>query len=94
MGEAKVERRPITPGMVEVLGSRWSSRELAWAGLRFHEAELRNWPSDPHLGVPWCHPDDDSDGEGDAIYRVRPRDPAWHFVRAKCGTWIMERRNA
>lgn len=95
-------RLPITPGTVEVLGSRWTNRTYAWAGLRFHEAVLREQstlmlmlcgkdaPPDHHLDVPFCHPDDEPSEPADTVYRVRPRDPGYRFVKATNGAWVLE----
>lgn len=91
----KETRLPITPSTVEILGHRYAGTNLIWAGLRLHEATLREgsiWGQDDHhLAVPWCHVDEAPGSDCDATYRVRPRDPAWRFVRATNGAWILQK---
>ena len=84
------ERLPITPATVEINGSTYSSRSTIWAGLRLHEA----LSGGDRLRVPWCHIDDESDGDGDAIYTLYPRVVGYRFVRAANGSWVMESERA
>lgn len=70
------ERIPVEPKNVEVLGYRVRESDPMWAGLDLSRAVLRLWHGyPPHLGVPWCHPADQTgDPEDfDCIYRVYPR---------------------
>jgi hypothetical protein len=80
---------PISPGTVEVLGSRWKADEPAWSGLAFSHPETsvmtqstlflmlvgpKKAPYDLHLRVPFEHPDDGPIPDPpDMYYRVRPR---------------------
>lgn len=84
---------PITPATVEILGDKWPARSTIWAGLRLHEAVVRDvsiWSNDDHhLEVPWCHVNDPSDGDQDAIYRVRSLDERYRFVKARNGAWVL-----
>jgi hypothetical protein len=69
-------RVPVAPENVEVLGYRVKADNPMWAGLDLSRAALRLWKGyGPHLGVPWCHPEDQTgDPEDfDCIYRVCPR---------------------
>jgi len=87
-------RLPIVPSTVKVLGSRWTDRKIAWAGLFFHLAEVREnslLGPDHHLRVPFAHPDNPYEA-GECFYRVRPRDSRYRFVRAVNGQWVLERR--
>lgn len=77
-GRKTQTRRLVTPGTCEVLGSRVTAKNPAWAGLKFDRAEARSrcpmtGVARSHLGVPWVHPEDEAKGmEADAIYRVDP----------------------
>src|SRR3954462_4776661 len=77
---------PVAPDTVTVLGSYWTERTRAWAGLDFKRAELLTQstlmryvcgaeaPYDLHLNVPFMHPDDQASGHDEWLqYRVRPR---------------------
>jgi hypothetical protein len=84
-----MEREPVTPETVEILGSRAKGEsDPLWAGLFLDRAEPatqstlmlaicgKDAPLDIHLRVPWCHPSDRNgtdDDWNDCIYRVRPR---------------------
>lgn len=89
---AVTTREPVTPDNVTVLGSRVTPKSRAlWDGLDLSRAVIREkstimvycvgWddaPADPHLDVPWMHPDDqarghDADPDSWCVYRVRPR---------------------
>lgn len=70
-------RLPVDPTTCTVLGSKARSvDDPLWAGLDLSKAELREWPGDHHLGVPWEHLEDrkfyGDDPDFWAIYRVRP----------------------
>jgi hypothetical protein len=72
-------RRAVNPSTVTVLGYRWRKGPL-WDALRFAEGEVRKHNaifgptvSDPHLSVPWCHPEDEpTKSEDCGWYRIRP----------------------
>jgi hypothetical protein len=70
-------RLPVEPATCTVLGHKpKGTDDPLWAGLDLTRAELREWTYDPHLGVPWLHPDDQKRYDHPdfwAIYRVRPR---------------------
>lgn len=86
------EYLPICSATVEILGSHWPQKSPIWAGLRLHEARVREMgPVGPrhHLEVPWCHVDNESDGEDDAIYRLDPKDERYKFTKAKNGAWVL-----
>jgi hypothetical protein len=83
---------PICSVTVEILGSHWPQMSTIWAGLRLHEAHVReNGPVGPrhHLAVPWCHIDE-LPSENNAIYRLYAKDERYRFVRAKNGAWVLE----
>lgn len=80
-------RRPLSRSW-PVLGTRWTHKSAPWQGLDFTRAVARTrntmavalvgddaWP-DPHLDVPFLHPEDAARGglwEDDELwYRVRP----------------------
>lgn len=71
-------RRILTRNNTEVLGASWRGKSHPWEGLRFGEAVAReNSPvsgkRDPHLAVPFCHPDDEPMATADCGgYRVHP----------------------
>ena len=84
----KTQTRRALSRQWSVLGESWRSAKSPWAGLLFDRAVPRqrstlaifvigenSWP-DPHLDVPFLHPDDAADGrswEDEEIwYRVRP----------------------
>lgn len=77
-GRKTQTRRILTRQNADVNGSSWRGKSCPWEGLRFDEAIAReNSPisgvRDPHLAVPFCHPDDGPTETADcAIYRVRP----------------------
>jgi hypothetical protein len=96
---------PITPDVVEVMGSRWTYKTEAWHGLDFARAELRetstlmewvcsgkNVPKDYHLRTPFLHPRDVGLGWDFAgcWYRVRPRRKRDKFVMVD-GAWMLDR---
>jgi len=82
-----IERYPVSPETVTVLGYRVKANSPMWQGLDFSKATVLEkasilvyiWgadsaPSDLHLSVPFCHPDDQPEGWSDGMkYRVRPR---------------------
>ena len=83
-----MERFPVSPETVTVLGNRVKETSPAWTGLDLARAEpavqntmflmicgAADAPRDKHLRVPWCHPEDQtgSPDDFDCIYRVRPR---------------------
>ena len=88
------QRLPITPATVSINGTLWSAKSDIWAGLFFHLADVRDysiWSKDDHnLRVPWAHVDDIFTPD-DCYYRVRSRDPAYRFVKARNGAWVLER---
>lgn len=80
-------RRPLSRSW-PVLGTRWTHKSAPWEGLDFSRAVARTrntmavalcgddaWP-DPHLDVPFLHPDDAARGalwqDDELWYRVRP----------------------
>lgn len=84
---------PITPENVTVNGSKWGPK-APWAGLDFSRAELRDKatimvfvvgedaaPLDPHLRVPFRHPDDPPEYWERCYYRVRTRRKKDRFVK-------------
>lgn len=83
---------PICSATVEVLGSHWPQTSTIWAGLRLHEARVREMggaaPSH-HLAVPWCHVNDTSDGDGDGIYSLYAKDERYRFTKAANGAWVL-----
>jgi hypothetical protein len=86
------EYLPICSATVEILGSHWPQTSTIWAGLRLHEAVVRETgPAGPrhHLAVPWCHINDLNDGADDAIYRLDPKDERYKFVKANNGAWVL-----
>ncbi len=82
-----IERLPVSPDTVNVLGHRVKATDPMWTGLNLDKAEPRTQntlmlavcgqeeaPEDIHLAVPWCHPEDRANGaEEDCIYRIRPK---------------------
>lgn len=83
MGE-RMQRLPVNPETVTVLGHKVKATNPIWAGLDLANAEPRTQNTmalacfgseeadiDIHLSVPWKHPDDS--GPFDCHYRVRPR---------------------
>jgi hypothetical protein len=83
----------ICSATVEILGSHWPQTSTIWAGLRMHEAWVREMgPAGPrhHLAVFWCHINDVTAGDGDAIYRLDAKDERYRFVKARNGAWILE----
>ena len=84
---AKKIRMPIWHGTVTINGNSFGAAQLIWSGLRMHEALCS---PDGFLAVPWCHVDDDVRSEDCAIYRLRPKDERFRFVRARNGAWILE----
>lgn len=97
-------RRPLSRSW-PVLGTRWTHKSAPWEGLDFSRAVARTrntmavalcgddaWP-DPHLDVPFLHPEDAARGalwEDDELwYRVRPpfevADRLW--VKETWRTW-------
>lgn len=84
MSDIRVHILPVSPTTCTVLGQRAKSEaDPLWAGLDLSRAEMRDYspiagragPRDPNLGVPWCHPEDQtgSPDDFDCIYRVRPK---------------------
>lgn len=77
-GRKTQTRRILTRNNVEVLGASWRGKSHPWQGLRFAEAVAReNSPisgtRDPHLAVPFCHPDDEPMPTAECgVYRVHP----------------------
>lgn len=70
-------RLPIDATTCTILGNHYKQTDAAWTGLDLARAELRKWPGDHHLAIPWAHPEDQA-RFGDnpdhwAIYRVRPK---------------------
>lgn len=61
-----------SPETIEVLGRRVRGADPAWAGLDWSRASLRGRAK---IGVPWCHPSDQtgSPDDFDCIYTVRPQ---------------------
>jgi hypothetical protein len=84
-----MDRIPVSPDTVTVLGHKVKKDDIMWTGLFLDRAEPATQsslmlaicgkddaPIDIHLRVPWCHPDDRTGTEedyNDCIYRVRPR---------------------
>lgn len=82
-----VERLPVSPETVTVLGNRVKKSSPAWRGLDLENADLATQatimlvicgpdeaPPDLHLRVPWWHPDDGpAPSPPEMYYRVRPR---------------------
>jgi hypothetical protein len=81
-----IERLPITPETVTVLGRRVKANSPMWAGLDLANADLRmqasillmtigpDAPVDLHLSAPWWHPEDGPPPSPPEMwYRVRPR---------------------
>lgn len=87
----------ICSATVEILGSHWPQASTIWAGLRLHEATLREFGmvgEDHSLAVPWCHINDVSDGENDAIYRLRAKNERYKFHKAENGAWVLRLKPA
>lgn len=82
-----IERIPVSPETVTVLGYRVKATDPMWAGLDFDRAEPRQQNAallaiagpheglDVHLSVPFLHPEDKARGakHDGCAYRVRPR---------------------
>lgn len=83
-----MERFPVSPETVTVLGYKVKATDPMWTGLDLANAEPRQQasimlamvgadeaPPDIHLNVPWMHPEDRARDPGDdgCRYRVRPR---------------------
>lgn len=68
----KIDRYPVDPSTIEVLGHRVRADSPAWTGLDWSRAELRR---DDKLAVPWCHPSDQtgSPDDFDCIYAIYPQ---------------------
>jgi hypothetical protein len=68
----KLERLPVEPATIEVLGHRVKPTDPAWTGLDWSRAELRHTAK---IAVPWCHPSDQtgSPDDFDCIYAIYPR---------------------
>lgn len=74
-GRKSMTRRALSRAW-PVLGSSWAHKSAPWDGLLFGHprTEARNG-YDPHIAVPFLHPDDAARGatwDDDGIYRVRP----------------------
>ena len=83
---------PICSATVEILGSHWPQTSTIWAGLQLHEATVREIGAvgpRHRLAVPWCHINDISDGEDDAVYALDAKDERYRFVRAANGAWVL-----
>jgi hypothetical protein len=68
----KIERYPVAPDTIEVLGHKVKATDAAWTGLdwsRVVSAEKTR------LRVLWCHPDDQtgSPDDFDCVYAIYPR---------------------
>ena len=83
---------PICAVTASINGSRYGARDTIWAGFRWYTAEVRNWSDDHHLGVRWCHIDNDMPDDSCGIYRLRPLDDAYRFTRARNGMWVLQRK--
>lgn len=93
MSRKPPQQLPICSATVEILGSHWPQTSTIWSGLRLHDAYVREiGPVGPrhHLAVPWCHVDDESDGDDDAIYWLDAKDERYRFVKAKNGAWVLQ----
>lgn len=66
-----IERLPVDPTTIDVLGHRVKPDNPAWTGLDWTRAELRNRTK---IAVPWCHPEDQrgSPDDFDCIYAIYP----------------------
>ena len=82
-------RSNITFGTVTINGNSYGAAQMIWSGLRMHEALCS---TDGFLAVPFCHVDDDVRLKGCAIYRLRPKNERYRFIRARNGIWILEER--
>ena len=82
-------RMPIWKGTVTINGYNYGAAQMIWSGLRMHEAMCL---TDGSLAVPWCHVDADMRSEDCAIYKLRPKDERFRFVRAANGAWILEEK--
>lgn len=65
----RIERLPVDPTTVDVLGNRVASGDPAWTGLVWERAEMRNRAK---ISVPWYHPDDPKHPDFECIYSVYP----------------------
>ena len=83
----------VTPDTCRINGWNRRSTVDAWPGLVLEQAEFREHSlvaNDPHLRVPWQHPDDGPwTPEMGFFYRVRPkRTRGATFVRVEGVWWL------